>query len=182
MTMTPLEFPPQQGVRFIKNITIPMSDGVRLAMDLHIPDSPDWLNTPRPVIMEYIPYRKDDAPPYSGDHFLFAQHGFIAARIDCRGTGSSEGVNTDEYTPQEQQDGVEAIEWIARQTWCTGKVGMYGASYGGFTAVQIAAHAPSHLTTIIPMYFTDDRYTDDCHYRGGAWRCYYDIGAYGASM
>ncbi|MCW5853940.1 MAG: CocE/NonD family hydrolase, partial [Anaerolineae bacterium] len=39
-----------------------------------------------------------------------------------------------------------------------------------------------HLATIIPMYFTDDRYTDDCHYRGGAWRCYYDIGAYGASM
>ncbi|MCH2661915.1 CocE/NonD family hydrolase, partial [bacterium] len=34
----------------------------------------------------------------------------------------------------------------------------------------------------IPVYFTDDRYTDDCHYRGGAWRCYYDIGAYGASM
>ena len=41
---------------------------------------------------------------------------------------------------------------------------------------------PPHLVTVIPMNFTDDRYTDDCHYRGGAWRCYYDIGAYGSRM
>ena len=46
----------------------------------------------------------------------------------------------------------------------------------------LAALKPAHLTTIIPIYFTDDRYTDDCHFRGGAWRCYYDIGAYGVSM
>lgn len=182
MSTHPLEFPPRNGVRFIKNVMVPMADGVRLAMDLHVPDSAAWASTPRPVILEYIPYRKDDAAPYTGDHFVLAQHGFIAARLDCRGTGSSEGINTDEYTPQEQQDGVEAIEWIASQPWCNGKVGMYGSSYGGFTAIQIAARQPPHLTTIIPMYFTDDRYTDDCHYRGGAWRCYYDIGAYGASM
>jgi hypothetical protein len=59
---------------------------------------------------------------------------------------------------------------------------MFGSSYGGFTAVQVAALRPKHLTTIIPVYFTDDRYTDDCHYRGGCMRGYYDIGAYGASM
>ena len=59
---------------------------------------------------------------------------------------------------------------------------MTGGSYGGFTCVQIAALAPPHLVTIIPWNFTDDRYTDDCHYRGGAWRCYYDIGSYGCSM
>ena len=173
---------PKNGVRFIKNVMIPTSDGVRLAMDMHVPDSDDWEQMPRPLILEYIPYRKDDTAPYSGYHNYFAQHGFIGARLDCRGTGSSEGVNTDEYTPREQQDGVEAIEWLAAQPWCSGKIAMFGASYGGFTSVQIAAHRPPHLTTIIPMYFTDDRYTDDCHYRGGALRCYYDIGAYGCSM
>ena len=173
---------PKNGVRFIKNVMIPTSDGVRLAMDMHVPDSDDWEQTPRPLILEYIPYRKDDTAPYSGYHNYFAQHGFIGARLDCRGTGSSEGVNADEYTPREQQDGVEAIEWLAAQPWCSGKIAMFGASYGGFTCVQIAAHRPPHLTTIIPMYFTDDRYTDDCHYRGGALRCYYDIGAYGCSM
>ena len=178
----PIAFPPQDGVRFIKNVTIPMSDGVRIAMDMHVPDAEDWEQTPRPLILEYIPYRKDDSAPYSGYHNTFAQHGFIGARIDCRGTGSSEGVTTDEYTVREQQDGGEAIEWIAQQPWSTGKIAMFGASYGGFTAVQIAARQPAHLTTIVPVYFTDDRYTDDCHYRGGCSRCYYDIGAYGASM
>ena len=59
------------------------------------------------------------------------------------------------------------MEWIARQPWCTGKVGMFGKSYGGFTALQVAALQPAHLATVVPVYFTDDRYTDDCHYRGG---------------
>ena len=56
---------------------------------------------------------------------------------------------------------------------------MMGISYGGFTSLQVAAHQPPHLTSIIPMYFTDDRYTDDCHYRGGLLRKYYDVGWYG---
>ncbi|MBM4438267.1 MAG: CocE/NonD family hydrolase [Actinobacteria bacterium] len=178
----PIELPPVEGVRCIKNILVPVSDGVRLAMDLHVPDAPDWAHTPRPVILEYLPYRKDDLAPYSSYHPYLARHGYISARIDCRGTGASEGATTDEYTTREQLDGVDAIGWIAQQPWCTGKVGMYGVSYGGFVQVQIAAHRPPNLATIIPIYFTDDRYADDCHYRGGALRCYYDIGAYGASM
>ena len=88
----PIEFPPKDGVRFIKKIMGPTSDGVHLARDLHGPDTQDWQDTPRPLILEYIPYRKDDSAPYSGYHNTIAQNGFIGARIDCRGTGSSEGV------------------------------------------------------------------------------------------
>lgn len=180
-----IELPTQDGVRLIKNVMIPMGDGVRLALDMHVPcedEGEDWRERPRPLLLEYIPYRKDDSEPYTGYHHYFARQGIIGARLDCRGTGSSEGVNTDEYTPLEQEDAVAAIEWLARQPWSTGKIGMIGGSYGGFTCVQIAARQPPHLATIIPIYFTDDRYTDDCHYRGGAFRCYYDIGAYGVSM
>ena len=54
---------------------------------------------------------------------------------------------------------------------------MMGISYGGFTSLQVATLQPPHLRSIIPMYFTDDRYTDDCHYRGGQLRQYYDVGA-----
>ena len=114
--------------------------------------------------------------------YHWAQHGYVGARVDCRGTGSSEGANDDEYRPIEIRDGYDVVEWIAAQDWCDGKVAMTGGSYGGFTSVQVAALAPPHLETIIPWNFTDDRYTDDCHYRGGALRCYYDIGAYGSSM
>ena len=175
-------FPPQDGVCFIKNLIFTASDGVRLAMDLHVPEVTAWQTTPRPVLLEYIPYRKDDLAPYSGQQHYFARHGIIGARLDCRGTGSSAGSTSDEYAEREQQDGFEAVEWLARQGFCNGKVGMIGGSYGGFTSVQVAALQPRGLATIIPIYFTDDRYTDDCHYRGGAWRAYYDIGAYGASM
>ena len=44
------------------------------------------------------------------------------------------------------------------------------------------ATRPKHLTSIIPMFFTDDRYTDDCHFRGGLMRKYYDVSMYGNMM
>ncbi|SVE49973.1 uncharacterized protein METZ01_LOCUS502827, partial [marine metagenome] len=109
-----------------------MADGVELSLDMHVPveadGSQDWATTPRPLLMEYIPYRKDDSPPYSGYHNDFAQHGIIGARLDCRGSGASGGVTADEYSVQEQLDGAAAIEWLATQPWCTGKIGMIGAS------------------------------------------------------
>jgi hypothetical protein len=60
---------------------------------------------------------------------------------------------------------------------------MYGASYSGFTSLQVALHRPPHLKAIVPVYATDDRYTDDCHYTpGGNMRMYYDVGHYGGWM
>ena len=167
------------GVNVRKNVRIPMRDGAHLGADLYHPADMDG---PLPVVMEYIPYRKDEVPP--GDRFYGALplHGYIVARIDIRGTGASEGVVIDEYVEQEQLDGYDAIEWMAAQPWCTGDVNMMGISYGGFTSLQVATHRPPHLRSIIPMYFTDDRYTDDCHYRGGLMRKYYDASFYGNFM
>ena len=48
---------PQNGVRFVQNVLIPMADGTRLALDMHVPDVEDWERTPQPLILEYIPYR-----------------------------------------------------------------------------------------------------------------------------
>ena len=170
------------GVKLVKNVLIPMRDGAHLAADVYMPagqeDVDRW-----PVVMEYTPYRKDDV---NLSHRTFytdlPRLGYVVARVDIRGTGASEGASTDEYTLQEQQDGYDAVEWLGQQPWCDGHVNMMGISYGGFTALQVAAHAPPHLTSIIPVDFTDDRYTDDCHYRGGLLRMYYDIAHYGGQM
>jgi len=132
--------------------------------------------------MEYIPYRKDDVAPGSRFYSYLPQHGYVVARVDIRGTGASRGAATDEYVQREQQDGYDAIEWLAAQAFCDGNVNMMGISYGGFTSLQVATLQPPHLRSIIPMYFTDDRYTDDCHYRGGHLRQYYDVGYYGNFM
>ncbi len=174
-----------EGVKLVKNVMIPVRDGVRLAADLYMPDGAEasrgWDKFS--VIMEYIPYRKDEVNRTRADFYqYFPRHGYVVARVDIRGTGASEGINTDEYVLQEQIDGYDAIEWLSSQFWCDGHVNMMGISYGGFSSLQVASHAPPHLTSIIPVDFTDDRYTDDCHYRGGLIRKYYDVGAYGNMM
>jgi putative CocE/NonD family hydrolase len=84
-----------------------------------------------------------------------------------RGTGESDGILEDEYTEQEQEDALELIAWLAEQPWCTGAVGMWGISWGGFNALQVAAHRPPALKAIMTLCSTDDRYADDVHYRGG---------------
>jgi putative CocE/NonD family hydrolase len=161
---------PVHGVAALRDVRIPVSDGLELSANL-------WLPVPRagdgddrfPAILEMIPYRKDDwraASDESRGEWLAAR-GFAFCRLDVRGTGSSPGIALDEYTARETQDGYEAVEWLASQPWCNGKIGMWGISYGGFTSIQVAKLRPPHLAAIVPMYATDDRYTDDVHYIGG---------------
>lgn len=182
VTAAGTEIPPAHSVRMERNIRIPMRDGKFLSADVTRPHGADGARFP--ILVEYHPYRKDDVTWSGHDvHWYLAERGFICVRLDVRGTGGSDGVNTDEYVPQEQEDGYDAIEWLAKQPYSNGSIGMFGTSYGGFTAVQVAMNQPPHLKAIAPMYATDDRYTDDCHYSpGGNMRMYYDVGTYGGNM
>jgi putative CocE/NonD family hydrolase len=101
--------------------------------------------------MEYIPYRRRDCTRIIDDtHFYYlASCGYACVRPDIRGSGDSDGVLRDEYLQSEQDDGVALIAWIAKQPWCTGKVGMMGISWGGFSAPQVAACHPPELKAII---------------------------------
>ena len=143
---------------------IPLSDGTRLAARLFLPD-----DLPAPVVLDALPYRMDDlTASYSDDYERICEEGgFVVCRLDIRGTGSSEGIALDEYHPQEQSDLCEAIAWLAAQEWSTGRVGMYGTSWGGFNSIQVAMERPPALHAIVPIYASDDRYTDDVHYMGG---------------
>jgi uncharacterized protein len=154
-------------VREIENLMIPMGDGVRLAARVWLPT--DAEADPVPAILEMIPYRKRDgtAARDAMIHPYLAGHGYACLRIDIRGSGESEGVLLDEYLEREQDDAVEAIAWVARQPWCTGRVGMMGISWGGFNSLQVAARRPAQLGAIITLCSTDDRYADDAHYMGG---------------
>ena len=134
---------PDRGVKCLHNLRIPMEDGVRLAADLYAPmGAPLDASDPLPVVMEYIPYRKDDVGTPDTSHWYgyLPLHGYLMLRVDCRGTGASEGITGDEYTLREQLDGRDAIEWCAAQPWCDGHVNMIGISYGGFTSLQVASH------------------------------------------
>jgi uncharacterized protein len=151
----------------IEHTWIPLSDGTRLAARIWLPE--DAEDDPVPALLEYLPYRKTDGTavrdakrqPY------LAGHGYAAVRVDMRGTGESDGILEDEYTEQEQEDALEVIAWLAEQPWCSGGVGVWGISWGGFNALQIAAHRPPALKAIMTLCSSDDRYADDVHYRGG---------------
>ena len=146
---------------------IPMADGARLAATLYFPDQA--ASAPWPAILEALPYRKDDiTASYRPEYVRLADSGYVVCRVDVRGTGSSEGIPTDEYPAAERTDMCTVIDWLATQDWSLGTVGMYGTSYSGFNAIQIAMERPPALKAIIPIYATDDRYADDVHYFGGA--------------
>ncbi|MGG3622124.1 CocE/NonD family hydrolase [Bacillus gobiensis] len=159
------EFP--RKVSEIEHVWIPMSDGTRLSARMWLPE--DAEENPVPAILEYIPYRKDDftALRDSIRHPYFAGHGYASIRVDIRGSGDSEGIMYDEYLPQEQDDAIEVLNWIAAQPWSTGDVGMIGKSWGGFNGLQVAARRPPQLKAVITLCSTDDRYADDVHYKGG---------------
>jgi uncharacterized protein len=153
--------------REIENLFIPLSDGVKLAARMWLPAGAE--KKPAPAVLEYLPYRKRDGTIVRDalTHPYLAGHGYAAIRVDMRGNGDSEGLMEDEYTKQEQDDALEVIAWIARQTWSNGKVGMMGISWGGFNALQVAARKPPALKAIVTICSTDDRYEDDIHYKGG---------------
>ncbi|HSJ93946.1 MAG TPA: CocE/NonD family hydrolase [Gaiellaceae bacterium] len=146
---------------------VPLSDGTRLAARLWLPEE-----LPAAVLLEALPYRMDDlTASYASEYErLCAEGGFAVARVDLRGTGSSDGIATDEYPPQELDDLAEVVAWLAAQEWSTGRVGMFGTSYSGFNSLQLACERPPALGAVAAIYATDDRYTDDVHYTGGALR------------
>ncbi|MEW6366968.1 MAG: CocE/NonD family hydrolase [Acidobacteriota bacterium] len=155
----------------IEQSWLAMPDGVRLSVTCFMPAA----RTPGerfPVLLELLPYRKDDMF-YRRDYPLysyFARRGYAMAKVDVRGTGSSEGVLPDrEYSEQELDDAVEIIRQLARQPWSSGRIGMWGISWGGFNAIQAAMRRPPELRAILAVDASDDLFHDDVHYIDGAY-------------
>jgi putative CocE/NonD family hydrolase len=150
---------------------IPLPDGVRLAVNLFLPH--DASEDERvPVILEYLPYRKDDSmAERDWDLYAFVTRtGYAGARVDIRGTGRSEGVLPSfEYSDREWADGDAVIDWLAAQPWCTGAVGMWGISWGGFNSIQMGMRpeTPSALRAIVALEATDMLFKDDVHFIDG---------------
>jgi uncharacterized protein len=163
----------------VEECWIPAEDGTRLHARIWRPKD----SSPVPALLEYLPYRKGDwtAPRDAQRHPWYAGHGYASVRVDLRGSGNSEGVMLDEYTDTELSDAIAVIDWLATRPWCNGKVGMFGISWGGFNALQVAALRPEPLKAIVTVCSTDDRYDNDVHYTGGAVLGV-DMAAWGGTM
>jgi uncharacterized protein len=155
-------------IQDLENVWIPMADGCRLAARIWMPAGAE--GAPVPAILEYLPYRKRDFTRRRDEsmHPWFAARGYACVRVDMRGSGDSDGILHDEYLAQEQDDALEVIAWIARQPWCSGRVGMMGKSWGAYNSLQVAARRPPALAAIVAVMGTDDRFAECIHYSGGA--------------
>ncbi len=151
-----------------EDLWIPLPDGTRLYARVWRPLTEERV----PALLEYLPHRLTDrtAPRDWQRHPWYAGHGYASVRVDIRGHGNSEGMPADAHTQEELDDGVEVVNWLAAQPWCTGNVGMFGISWGGFVSLRIAALAPEPLKAVVAVCSTDDRYDNDVHYTGGSVR------------
>ncbi len=155
------------SVEVTETVWITMPDGCRLAARLWLPETAH--ETPVPGVLEYIPYRRRDRTRLRDEamHPDLAAAGYACLRVDIRGHGDSDGVMSDEYSPQELQDGCDVIAWMADQPWCDGQVAMFGKSWGAYNSFQIAALQPPALKAIAPVMGCDDRWREDIHFYGG---------------
>ena len=156
------------SVLTIREVMIPMPDGIQLAADLYMPaDIPAGEHLP--VLLEYTPYRKNDSRGSKYRMYTyFVKRGYVVARVDIRGTGNSQGRTIPyEYSEIELSDGDAVIAWLAKQDWSNGNVGMFGISWGGFNSIQMAVRKPPALKAFVALMATEDLYQEDVHYMDG---------------
>ncbi|PWU02876.1 MAG: hypothetical protein C5B51_20130 [Terriglobia bacterium] len=141
-------------------VPVPMRDGVRLSANVFLPSDRAHV----PAILVRTPYGKgDDLVP---NYKAFVDRGYAVIVQDVRGRYASEGIF--EPLAQEPQDGDDTINWISRQPWSNGKVGMIGGSYLGIAQWKAALRNNPHLKAIFPVVSGDDDYRDRFYSTGGA--------------
>ncbi len=158
-----------------RSISVPMSDGITIDVDIFRPASQDKF----PALVALSSFDKEaqsdriwpaaprsrrirgmaDADIEAGPIDFFVRRGYVYIVGSVRGTGSSGGAYR-YRCPKECRDLYEVIEWAAEQPWCDGNVGMQGIGYFVAHQIDVATMAPPHLKAIAPIssFFDNYRY------------------------
>lgn len=147
-----------------KNVYAEMRDGIKVAMDIYKPANGGG---PWPAIVGYSGYKKEFFFESALPAF-YCPKGFVLVQLQARGSGFSQGQFCF-HGENEAKDGYDTVEWLARQSWCSGNVGMMGASYFGVNQWATAILNPPHLRCIVPCPGTTDNYRGMI-YPGGVLR------------
>jgi uncharacterized protein len=157
-------------VRIHRGVRIPVgspavapgaSAGASLGADLFLPVGAG----PVPAVVSVLPYRRDVLGGAGCWTTMrrFAAAGYAAVLVDCRGLGSSDGPARAPFDPAEADDGVAAVDWAARQPWCSGPVGMWGFSWGAALALRTATRRPEPLRAVVSLMGMLDPERDFVH-------------------
>jgi predicted acyl esterase len=168
------------GIRFERDVVVPMRDGTRLSANIFRPPE----GKPVPVLMSVTPYGKDKLPDrignffmwlagvrfgdiaisrYTGfeapDPFYWVRAGYAVMQADVRGMHKSEG-RAGVLSDQDAEDYYDLVEWAAAQRWCDGGVALSGVSYLAMSQWRVAPLRPPHLKAIVPWEGVSDLYRE----------------------
>jgi predicted acyl esterase len=178
MTSTPSNVSQPRDLKLIveKDVRIPMRDGTLLYADIFRPEIEEEV----PVIMNISVYQKDklwippadlgeEANPHMNwetvNPLWWCPRGYACVRVDSRGAGKSPG-ESDPSSYQESLDFSDAIEWTAKQPWCSGSIGLLGISYHAASQWRVANLQPPSLKAIMPWEGRADQYRDQAYHGG----------------
>jgi uncharacterized protein len=175
----------EYNVGYIRNVMVPMRDGVKLATDIYFPATKDGTPVPGkfPTLLRRTPYGKGAPDPTISSvtpeqqkrrdaQSYFASHGYVVLVQDCRGQFDSQG--TFYIDVNEGPDGYDTVEWAAKQPWSNGKIGTYGGSYSSQVQNAMAVLRPPHLSAMFVMVGASDYYEEGA-YRGGAYTLLHNL-------
>jgi putative CocE/NonD family hydrolase len=158
-----------------QSLYLPMRDGVHLAVNVYRPAVDGKPVTTRsPVVFAFTPYR---ARYYDKGKMVelvdsrefglrdLVHNGYVVATADIRGKGASFGARRGFLDRTEAKDGAEIVQWLAGQSYTTGKVGLIGCSYLGGTAMLVAGARPPAVKAVFSAATDWDKY--DFVRRGG---------------
>jgi putative CocE/NonD family hydrolase len=137
-----------------------MRDGVSLSVDIYQPDADGRY----PGILSITPYDNNSLSLRERARW-FARRGYVVVLADARGRFDSDG-DWDPFGAKHKSDGFDLVEWVAKQEWCSGKVGMTGGSYLGWTQWWTASQAPPSLRAIAPEVAPPDQF-ENAPYQNG---------------
>jgi putative CocE/NonD family hydrolase len=162
---TALNSPKRYNINIEDGIVVAARDGVRLEGRLFRPTLAT-AEKPTPCVLMTDGYGRasNTGASFDGPLLDIASRGYAVLHLSLRGSGKSEG-KADLYA-HFGEDGFDAVEWMAGQPWCNGRVGMVGPSLLGISQWLAAKEAPPHLQAIVPEVACGDCY-GELWYPGG---------------
>jgi putative CocE/NonD family hydrolase len=129
-----------------KDVLVPTPSGARICVSVFRPR----VSTRLPALLDFSVYVNSF---HTDEARLSASRGYVGVTGFSRGKACS----PDAPIPFEHdgEDAAAVIDWIARQSWSDGRVGMFGGSYDGFTQWAAAKHRPKALKAMMPSVTAD---------------------------
>ncbi|MHA1165590.1 MAG: CocE/NonD family hydrolase, partial [Alphaproteobacteria bacterium] len=159
------------------SLYLKMADGVKLAVDIYVPQG-DRPEGGFPALLHFTPYYRrfalkegapataEACPNVAKFRDVFVPRGYAMVVVDVRGTGASFGARDSFRSPTERDDSRTIMDWVVAQKWSNGTLGATGISYVGAAADFAATTGHKALKAIAPISAVWDTCLDQ-YYPGG---------------